>query len=90
MTSVSATYTIAGEYRPVWNNTVTAGHDLTANLGGFVELTSSTGDGSHVATFNCGLTRRFGAHVQFDAGLNVGLSRAAANVSVFTGVSRRF
>jgi hypothetical protein len=90
MTSVAAVYTSAGDYRAVWNNTVTAGHGLTANTNGFVELTSSTGDGSHAATFNCGLTRRFGAHVQLDAGLNVGLSRAAADVSVFTGVSRRF
>jgi hypothetical protein len=90
MTSLEAVYTEAGEYRAVWSNTITAGHDLTDNLGGFVELTSSTGDGSHVATFNCGLTRRFGPHVQFDAGLNVGLSRAAADLTIFTGLSRRF
>lgn len=90
MTSVAAAYTAAGEYRAVWDNTITAGHDLSANVAGFLELTSSTGDGSHVATFNCGVTRRFGAHVQLDAGLNVGLSRAAPDISVFTGLSRRF
>jgi hypothetical protein len=90
MTSMAAVYTEAGEYRAVWSNTITAGRDLSPNVGGFVELTSETGDGSHVATFNCGVTRRFGPHVQFDAGLNFGLSRAAPDLAVFSGVSRRF
>lgn len=90
MTSVEAVYTDAGSHRAVWSNTITAGRDITENVGGFVELTSSAGDGSHVATFNCGLTRRFGPHVQFDAGVNLGLSSAATDVAVFSGVSRRF
>ncbi len=90
MTSLEAVYTDAGSHRAVWSNTITAGRDITENLGGFVELTLSAGDGSHVATFNCGLTRRFGPHVQFDAGVNLGLSSAATDVAVFSGVSRRF
>ena len=90
MTTIARVYSADGEYRAVWSNTITAGRDLSENLGGFVELTSSAGDGSHVATFNCGMTRSYGRHVQFDAGLNLGLSRAAADVAVFTGVSRRF
>jgi hypothetical protein len=90
MTSLEAVYTQAGQHRAVWSNTITAGHDLSENMGGFVELTSSAGDGSHVATFNCGVTRRFGPHVQFDAGLNFGLTRAAADLTAFAGLSRRF
>ena len=90
MTAVEAVYTETGRYRAVWTNTVTAGRDLTKNVGGFVELTSSAGDGSHIATFNCGVTRRFGPHVQYDAGVNFGLSQAAPDVAVFTGLSRRF
>jgi hypothetical protein len=90
MTSVEAVYVDAGKHRAVWSNTITAGRDITENVGGFLELTSSVGDGSHVATFNCGLTRRIGRHVQFDGGVNFGLSSAAADVAVFTGVSRRF
>ena len=90
MTVIEAIYTDRGAYRGVWSNTITAGHDVTENVGAFMELTSSTGDGSHVATFNCGVTRRFGRHVQYDAGLNLGLSNAAADFGVFTGLSRRF
>ncbi|HTO03700.1 MAG TPA: transporter, partial [Opitutus sp.] len=90
MTVVEAVYTDAGKYRAVWSNTITAGRALSENVGGFVELTSSTGDGSHVATFNCGVTRRFGPHVQYDAGLNFGLSQSAPDIAVFTGLSRRF
>lgn len=90
MTVVEAVYTDDGRYRAVWSNTITAGHDLSENVGGFVELTSSAGDGSHVATFNCGVTRRFGPHLQYDAGLNFGLSQSTPDIAVFTGLSRRF
>lgn len=90
MTSVEVVYTDAGRHRAVWSNTITAGRDLTENVGGFVELTSSTGDGSHVATFNAGVTRRFGTEIQWDAGVNIGLSEAAPDLVVFSGISRRF
>ena len=90
MTSVQAVYHEAGGYRAVWHNTVTAGRELARNWGGFLELTSSTGDGRHVATFNCGVTRRIDSDTQWDAGVNFGLSRAAEDAVVFSGLSRRF
>ena len=77
-------------YQEVWENTLTAGHDLSANVGGFLELTSSTGDGAHVATFNSGLTWSLGRDTQFDCGINVGLSRRAPDVGLFSGLSQRF
>jgi len=90
MTLIEAVYTDGREYRPVWSNTITAGHDLSDNMGAFVELTSSTGNGPHVATFNGGVTRRFGPNLQYDAGVNLGLSNAAADFGVFIGMARRF
>jgi hypothetical protein len=90
MTVIEVVYTDAGQYRAISTNTVTAGHDISENVGGFLEITSSTGYGSHVATFNCGMTRHFGPNVQFDAGVNFGLSDAAPDVAVFAGLSRRF
>jgi len=90
MTSIEAVYSEAGSFRAVWSNTITAGRELGRNWGGFIELTSSTGDSSHAATFNCGITRRIGTDTQWDAGANFGLSRAAEDVVVFSGVSRRF
>lgn len=90
MTFVEVRYTGGGDYRAVWGNTVTIGHDITEKLGGYVELTSSAGDGAHVATFNCGLTYQVSRDVQFDGGVNFGISRNAPDVQFFAGVSRRF
>jgi hypothetical protein len=90
MTAVEILYVDAGHHRGIWSNTITAGRDLTETIGGFVELTSSVGDGSHVATFNCGLTHALSPDLQLDAGLNFGLTSAATDLVVFAGMARRF
>lgn len=90
MTSIQAVRAGEGRHRAVWFNTVTAGHDLTADLGGFAELASTTGDGAHVLTFNCGLTRRLNDNLQLDGGINVGITRTAPDLLLFAGMSRRF
>jgi hypothetical protein len=90
MTYVELRYTGAGSYRPVWGNTVTVGRDLTEKIGAFVELTSESGDGPHVATFNCGLTFALARDVQLDGGVNLGITRSAPDAQVFLGLSRRF
>ncbi len=89
MTAVEFVHTGAAR-RAVWVNTITFAHDLAENLGGFLELTSAAGDGAHVATFNCGLTRRIASGVQLDCGVNLGLSRTAPDLTVFAGLSRKF
>lgn len=89
MTSVEFVHTDAGR-RAVWVNTITFARELAPELGGFLEFTSAAGDGTHVATFNAGLTRRLGPRVQLDCGVNVGLSRAAPDLTVFAGVARKF
>ena len=76
--------------RKVWVNTITTGRDLTKAIGAYVELTSETGDGTHVATFDVGVTFKLNAHTQLDCGAKIGLSRAADDLVVFTGLSRRF
>lgn len=89
MTSVEFAFT--GRERPfVWVNTLSVGRALTANVAGFVEFTSAAGDGTHVATFNFGLTRRLGPNLQLDGGVNLGVSRAAADLTVFAGLARKF
>lgn len=89
MTSFENAITGRGR-RGVWVNTITFGHDLAENLGGFVELTSSAGDGAHVATFNFGVTRKLSARTQLDAGAYVGISRTAPDLTVFLGLARKF
>jgi len=90
MTSLGLAYNDADRRRAVWINTFTVGRDLRANVGGFIEVTSETGVGSHVATFNTGLTFSFNASTQFDCGVNLGISRSAPDLACFTGLSRRF
>jgi hypothetical protein len=89
MTVVEYAYTDRGR-RAVWVNTITFARDIVPDLGGFVELTSIAGDGRHVATFNCGLTRSLGATTQLDCGINVGISRTAPDLTVFAGLSRKY
>ncbi len=90
MTGVEIVYSDAGRHRAVWINTITAGRDLTDRLGVFLELTSATGDGPHVATADAGLTFRANENLQFDVGVYRGLSHAATDITVFAGVARRW
>ncbi|MBL9190551.1 MAG: transporter [Opitutaceae bacterium] len=90
MTSLGVNHLGPRGYRPVWSNTITFARELAPDLGGFLEFTSSAGDGRHVATFNCGLTRAMGPGVQLDLGAYIGLSRTAPDLTVFAGFSRKF
>ena len=90
MTTLNAAYLEGRGYRATWGNTVTVGRELAENVGGFIELTSLAGEGPHVTTFNCGLTRALDADTQLDCGVNFGVSRAAPDLLVFAGISRRF
>ena len=76
--------------RGVWINTVTVGHGITENLAGYVEITSETGAGPQVATFNAGLTLKINANTQLDVGCELGLSRQADDAVVFVGLARRY
>lgn len=90
MTVVEMIHSDAGRRRAVWTNSFTTSRDLSANVGMFLELISSVGDGSHAASFNCGLTRALGRDAQLDCGVNIGISRSAPDSFFFAGVSRRF
>lgn len=74
----------------VWVNSASFGHAITERMEGYFELTSEAGDGSHVATFDTGVTFKVHENLQFDCGVNVGISRAADDLVVFTGIARRF
>ncbi|MBS0633517.1 MAG: transporter [Verrucomicrobia bacterium] len=73
-----------------WINTATLGRELTKSVSCYVELTSGAGEGPHAATFDAGVAWQCAADTQLDLGVNLGLSRAADDVVVFTGLSRRF
>lgn len=77
-------------YTTEWVNTVTVGHDLTEKTGFYIELATTLTHGPDIATFDCGLTYGVTKQVQLDLGTNIGLTRAAADLNVFAGLSVRF
>ena len=77
-------------YATDWLNTVTVSHDLTEKLGCYLELTHLTTRGPSRATFDCGLTYGVNQHVQLDTGVNLALTRATEDLTLFVGLSVRF
>ena len=89
MTAVASVHD-GSRYQAVWINTVTVAHDLFAHVGAFFELTSQAGPGPHVCTFDTGVAWQINRDLQLDAGVNLGISRSAPDLTWFVGMSRRF
>ena len=79
-----------GGYRTVWRNTATLGHEIAKDVSAYAEVTSSAGDGTHVATADFGVTWKLDANTQLDCGTKVGVTRVADDLVFFAGLSRRF
>lgn len=74
-------------------SSITFGHDLAGAMGGYVEVFSQhSGErGSRwVGTLDLGLTYGVSRDIQLDAGVNLGISDAAADVEFFSGIAVRF
>jgi hypothetical protein len=70
---------------------VTFSHAIAGDLSGYLELANTAGrETAWSATFNSGLTLGLGENIQLDAGVNLGLTRAADDVTAFAGISYRF
>jgi hypothetical protein len=90
MTALGIRHRDTGGAGAVWRNTVTFSHEVVKDVSGYAELTSTVGEGGHVATFDLGLAWKLNAHTQLDGGVNLGLSRQADDLTGFAGISRRF
>jgi hypothetical protein len=80
-------------YHAEFINSITVGHDIIGKLGGYVEFFSniSTERGSGwVGTADFGLNYTVSKNVQLDCGCNLGVTRAADDVNVFSGITVRF
>lgn len=77
-------------HRLGWLNTATVSRGLSERLGVFFEVTWWVGEGAPAGTFNLGGTYALNDDLQFDLGANLGLTRAADDLVVFVGVSRRY
>jgi hypothetical protein len=94
---------IMGQYDAVQNgdsrdyhaeciHTITFSHTIVGDLSGYAEFFSnvSTEDGSELAaTVDFGLTYLVTDDIQLDAGVNVGITRAADELNPFIGISVR-
>lgn len=80
-------------HHPEFVNTITFGHDIVGNLGGYVEFFSSVStdkDADWVGTVDLGLTYGLTENIQLDAGINIGVTRSADDWNPFVGISWRF
>lgn len=71
---------------------ITFAHDITENMGGFLEFVNDSrneSDAEAETYFNAGLTYALGPNMQLDTGVNLGLSDAAEDSRIFIGFSYR-
>jgi hypothetical protein len=83
----------SSDYHPEFLNTVTVSHDIAGKLGGYVELLSNVSaerGAKWIATFDFGFTYAVTRDIQFDAGVNIGLTDAADDLNPFIGLSMRY
>ena len=93
MTEVDFVSDGAGGRGTSWINSLTFAHDLTARLGGYVEVFTVTGgmpDRKWQGQLDLGLTYALSANTQLDLGCNLGVTKSAPDYQPFVGVSRRF
>lgn len=74
-----------------WLHSATLGFSLTQDWGAFIEVVGIAGqDTRFQALFDAGLTYAVTPELVLDAGLRLGLNRAAPDIGLFTGMSFRF
>jgi hypothetical protein len=74
-------------------NTASFSYELTKTVSTYVEVATTFGNQSPfgpIVVFGTGLMYRVKDNLQFDIGMNIGLSRAADRINPFFGVTRRF
>lgn len=93
MTEVDFVSDGAGGRGTSWINSITFAHNLTARLGGYIELFTVTGGTPGLkwqGQLDFGLTYALSPNTQFDLGCNFGVTKSATDYQPFVGVSRRF
>ena len=74
-------------------NTMTLGHNIIGDLNGYVEFFSSFNheeDSEWGGTLDLGLTYAVSEDIQFDSGVNIGVTRSADDFNPFLGCSIRY
>jgi hypothetical protein len=80
-------------YEPAYINSATVSFELTSRLGlyveAFVERRVESG-AETIVTIDGGFTYAVTENLQLDAGANIGATRAADDLNIFAGLSRRY
>ena len=74
-------------------NTITVAHRIVGTLEGYVEFFSNVSGergADWIGTFDFGATYKLTPNIQLDAGVNIGLTRAADDVNPFVGLTVRY
>lgn len=90
--SITANDTGSGHHAEIINS-VSVSHKVFGPLSAYAEFWSDVNIQSHApvaATADLGLLLMLGKNVQFDTGVNLGVTRAAPDVQTFFGVTVRF
>jgi hypothetical protein len=93
MTEVDFVSGDEGGHDTEWVNSVTLSHDLTRQLGAYVEFFSVVGNAPGFdwqAQADVGFTYAVTGDIQLDCGCNFGLTKSAADFQPFAGISIRF
>ena len=80
-------------YHEEFVNSLTVGHNIAGNLGGYVEFFSSVSTErgtAWVGTVDAGFEYAVTKNLQLDCGCNFGITRAADAVNPFAGITLRF
>ena len=83
----------SSNYHQEFINSITFGHGIIGQLAGYLEFFSSISserDVEWIGTVDFGLTYNLRSNVQLDAGVNIGVTRAADDLNSFVGLSVRF
>jgi len=78
---------------PEFLNSITFSHDMIGDLSGYAEFfsaVSAESDSAWIGTVDLGVTYGLTRDIQLDAGINLGITRAADDLNPFIGISWRF
>lgn len=83
----------SGGHEVEYFNTITVGHDIVGDLGGYVEFAALVAPWSHEewqGQVALGFTYGFSEDLQFDWGCNFGVTESAPDFNPFVGLSYRY
>jgi hypothetical protein len=83
----------ASGYHAEWIGSMSLSAEWSENFGTYYEIAARTGTRNplgDIVQLNTGLTYKLNKNLQLDAGINVGMTRAADRVSPFVGATMRY